>query len=514
MLPPLQGKKIVLGVTGSVAAYKAAWLASRLSQAGAEVISVLTESARRFISPLTFQSLTGKPAYTDDALWGSEGHVLHVGLGRSADLLLIAPATANTIAKLAEGIADNLLTLTALSTPAPILIAPAMDGGMFSHPATQAHLQTLRTRGVSVIGPVSGHLASGLVGSGRMVEPEEILGAVRYMLTRQKPLRGYRVLVTAGGTQEPLDPVRVLTNRSTGKQGFALAQAALDWGAEVTLISAPTCLKPPHGAEFVSVRSAEEMRDAVFRALPSVHMLFMAAAVADYRPAEVASQKIKKGEGDLSITLRRNPDILAELAERRDAFPNLRVVVGFAAESQSLLENARDKLRRKRLEMIAANDITAPAAGFGVDTNRVTLLFADGRALSLPLMSKEEVAHQIVLRSLLLLQGERIGHLANKTAWEEALGKGWYAPPSLYSQGFIHFSRLDQVARVANTLFAGRRDLLLLTAPLSELESDLRWEEADGDIFPHLYAPLRVESVAEARPYMPDESGAFPEVGW
>lgn len=510
---PLQGKKVVLGVSGSVAAYKAAWLASRLAQEGVKVTTILTRAALRFVSPLTFRSVTGGPAYTDEDLWGTDGHVLHVGIGREADLLIVAPATANTIAKLATGSASDLLSLTALSTGAPLLLAPAMDGGMFANPATQANLEVLRERGASVIGPASGHLASGLSGVGRMAEPDEILGAARYLLTREKPLKGFRVVVTAGGTREPLDPVRVLTNRSTGKQGFALAQAALDWGAEVTLISAPTCLKPPYGAQFVPVQTADEMRLAVFAALPSAHMLFMAAAVADYRASEVAEQKIKKG-ANLHLALVRTADILAEVAEHRDDFPNLRFVVGFAAESQNLLENARSKLQAKRLDMIAANDITAPASGFAADTNRVVLLFPDGRAERLPLMSKHDVAHQIVLRSVLSLQGNKIFHLVSKFAWEQAVKRGYYAPPSLDSAGFIHFSRADQVPRVADLLFAGRRDLLLLTVPLEEVYADLRWEEVGGDLFPHLYGRLRVGAVAEAAPYLPDESGHFPPLPW
>ena len=500
MLQPLAGKRIILGVSGSVAAYKAVAAASRLAQLGAEVITVLTEGATRFVTPLSFQSVTGKPAYTDADLWGQRGHVLHVGLGHTADLVLIAPATANTLAKLAHGQADNLLTLTALSTHAPLLVAPAMDGGMFEHPATQANLEALRARGVHILGPAEGHLASGLTGKGRMVEPETLVGAARYHLTRGGAFQGRRVVVTAAGTQEPIDPVRVIANRSSGKQGFALAQAALDFGAEVTLISGPTTLATPYGAQRIDTPTAADMAEAVFAALPEAEALLMAAAVADYRPASVAGQKIKKGHNALTLTLTRTTDILGALAQRRAEFPNLRLVVGFAAESQALLENARAKLQRKGLDMIAANDITAPQAGFAVDTNRVTLLYADGLVEPLPLMSKAEVAQAVVLRALVLLDGGFLVHLATAAAWQQAQESGFYRPPSLETEGFIHLSRPDQVETVRQRFYAQRQDMLRLEIPYSRVAEHIRWEAVDGDVFPHLYAPLPVEAVARVVP--------------
>ncbi len=509
MILPLQGRKVLLGVTGSVAAYKAAFLASRLRQAGAEVTVVLTPAAERFVSPLTFRSVAGGKVYTDADLWGTEGHVIHVGLARQTEVLVIAPCTAHTLAKLAQGQADNLLTVTALAASCPLVVAPAMDGGMFAHPATQANLERLRDRGVVVLGPETGHLASGLQGPGRMVEPEAILGAVRYLLTRSRPLAGRRVLVTAGGTQEPLDPVRVLTNRSTGKQGFALAQAALDWGAEVTLISGPSWLPAPHGARRVDVRTAQEMRDAVLTHLDQADVLLMSAAVADYRPAQVAQHKIKKGEGDLTLTLTRNPDILAEVAAYRREHGRPQIVVGFAAESQDLLRNAQAKLTRKALDLMVANDISAADAGFGVDTNRVTLLYRDGRQERLPRLSKAEVGQAVVVRALHLLQGGWLVHLASPNAWEEAQAAGVYCPPSLDTEGFIHLSRPDQVPGVAQQFYAGRK-LVALWIRAAAIGEALRWEEVEGDLFPHLYGPLPVEAVGHVQPYAPDEAGRFP----
>src|SRR5687768_6787232 len=277
----LSNKQIILGVTGSIAAYKAADLASKLTQAGAQVDVILTSAAEKFITPLTFQSVTGRRAYTDQDLWGKEAHVLHVGLGRAADILVIAPCTANTIAKLAHGQSDSLLAVTALATHAPLLIAPAMDGGMYDHPATQENIETLKTRGSSFIGPAEGHLASGLSGVGRILETAEIIGHIRVVLGRNGPLAGKKIVVTAGGTQEPLDPVRVLTNRSSGKQGYALAQAALEMGAKVTLITTPTALTPPVGVQITPVETAKQMLDAVLVASVKSDALIMAAAVAD-----------------------------------------------------------------------------------------------------------------------------------------------------------------------------------------------------------------------------------------
>jgi phosphopantothenoylcysteine decarboxylase/phosphopantothenate--cysteine ligase len=403
MITPLSGKTILLGVTGSIAAYKAADLSSKLTQAGALVDVLLTQAALNFVTPLTFQSVTGRRAYTDADLWGNQGHVQHIGLGKAADLLVIAPVTANTLARLAHGIADNLLSITALAATCPVLLAPAMDGGMFAHPATQANLDILRQRGAIVVGPAEGHLASGMVGTGRMVEPVELFGHIRLALARSGEWQGRKILVTAGGTQEPIDPVRAITNRSSGKQGFALAQAALDLGAQVTLIAAPTHLPTPSGARRVNVQTADEMLIAVLDALPGCDVLIMAAAVADFRPQSQADHKIKKESGLPEIQLTHTPDILKAVARHKEELGWPRLMVGFAAESQQLLENARSKLRSKKLDLIVANDISAADAGFAVDTNRVTLLFADGKTETLPLMSKVEVSQMIFQRLLTLL---------------------------------------------------------------------------------------------------------------
>src|SRR5512133_463431 len=299
----LSGKRIILGVTGSIAAYKAADLASKLTQSGAQVDVILTSAAEKFITPLTFQSVTGRRAFVDSDLWGNEAHVLHVGLGHTVDLLIIAPCTANTMAKLAHGQADTLLTVTALAANCPMLIAPAMDGGMFDHPATQENLDTLKKRGAIIVGPAEGHLASGLSGTGRMLEPMDILGHARLALGQTGALAAKKVVVTAGGTQEPLDPVRVLTNRSSGKQGYALAQTALDMGAQVTLITTPTALTPPTGARLVTVATAKQMLEAVLKGSAESDVLVMAAAVADFRPKNVARNKLKKADGIPQIEL-------------------------------------------------------------------------------------------------------------------------------------------------------------------------------------------------------------------
>lgn len=403
MITPLHNKRVILGVTGSIAAYKAVDLASKITQVGGLVDVILTQSATKFVSPLTFQSVTGRIAYTDSDLWGSQGHVLHVGLARELSLLLIAPITANTIAKLAHGISDNLLTVTTLASRCPLLLAPAMDGGMFTNPATQENLETLQQREAIVIGPVEGHLASGLTGIGRMVEPLELLGQVRYTLSRTSPLRDRRFIITAGGTQEALDPIRVITNRSSGKQGFALAQMALDKGAEVILISAPTHLPTPVGAQRVDIQSAEEMHTAVLEALPDSSALIMAAAVADFRPISPFSQKIKKEKGVPKISLEPTQDILESVAKQKSTYGYPEITVGFAAESQNLLRNARQKLEAKGLDLIVANDITTSDSGFAVDTNRVTILDAGGGEEVLPLMTKEEVAQSIIERVIGLL---------------------------------------------------------------------------------------------------------------
>lgn len=412
MVSVIKERHILLGVTGSIAAYKAVDLASRLTQAGAQVDVLLTQAAMEFIAPLTFQSLTSRPAYVNADLWANEGHVLHIGLGKSADLMLIAPATANTLAKLAHGLADNLLTLTALAADCPLVIAPAMDGGMFAHPATQANLDLLRQRGVTVVGPVEGHLASGATGVGRMVEPQELLGHVRFELSRRGSLNGRKIVVTAGGTQEPIDPVRIIANRSSGKQGFALAQAALDLGANVILVSGPVNLTTPVGVQRVDVRTAQEMLDAVEAAMPGTDVLIMAAAVADFKPVRLEVEKIKKGSGFSEIELEPTPDVLSAVAQYRSEQGWPRFTVGFAAESGHLLEHARGKLEAKNLDMIVANDINAVDAGFGVDTNRVMILYPDGRTEHLPLMKKSQVAEVVLDRVMeFILTDESLGSL-------------------------------------------------------------------------------------------------------
>ena len=401
-MPNLTNKQILLGVTGSIASYKAADLASKLTQAGAKVDVILTNAAQKFITPLTFQSVTGRKAYTDKDLWGDQGHVLHVQLGKGADLIVIAPCTANTMAKLAHGFSDDLLTVTYLASTADVLIAPAMDGGMFDNPATQQNLSTLLSRGVMVAGPATGHLASGISGKGRMLEPIEILGHIRIALGKHGKLKNKKVVVTAGGTQEAIDPVRIITNHSSGKQGYALAQAAIDAGADVTLITTPTALTPPVGAKVLNVKSVQDMLDALLK--ESADALIMTAAVADFKPKHVAKDKIKKRDGIPQIELEVAPDILKTVSGSPVGKKRFKVVVGFAAESQDLLENASDKLKSKGLDFIAANDISSKDAGFGVDTNRITLLFANGNKESLPLMSKTEAAEKIIEHIARLLE--------------------------------------------------------------------------------------------------------------
>ena len=401
-----QNKRIVLGICGGIAAYKVAELASKLAQAGALVDCILTGSATQFVTPLTFASLTGHKAYTDADLWDASAHVPHVSLGTQADLVVIAPATANTLAKLAQGLADNLLTVTALAARNPVLVVPAMDAGMFEHPATQSNLVTLRERGVIIVGPERGRMASGLIGLGRMTEPADILGHIRLTLGRNGSLAGRHIVVTAGGTLEPLDPVRYVGNRSSGRQGFALAQAALDRGAAVTLIAGATAnLSTPIGATRVDVMTAEQMQQAVLQACRDADALAMAAAVADFRSLQVAEQKIKKtaDTNSLTLTLERTPDILAAVHAARPSLPHLQAVVGFAAETQDLIANAQVKLTAKGLDLIVANDVSALGAGFVVDTNRVTIIDRGGRVEALPLMSKVTVAEAVMDRVAALL---------------------------------------------------------------------------------------------------------------
>ncbi len=396
-----EDKRIILGVCGSIAVYKAVDLASKLRQAGAQLDIIMTEAAQRFVSPLSFQAVSGGPVYSDmwraEASGGLPSHIAHIALAEAADLLVIAPATANTLAKLAGGFADDLLSVTALAANCKLLIAPAMDGGMLEHPATQANLETLRRRGAHIIEPESGRLASGLIGSGRLPETPTLLGHIRRVMGLDGELSGHKLVVTAGGTREALDPVRYLSNRSSGKQGFAIAQAAIDAGAEVVLISAAD-LPPPVGASLARVDSAESMRAAVLEHISQSSALIMAAAVADYRPRDVAKQKIKKSDASLSLPLERSPDILMVVKAQREQTGYPMIAVGFAAESENLVENASGKLRKKGLDLLVANDISASDAGFAVDTNRVVVLDMDGGLHRIDLTSKAAIGAYIIER--------------------------------------------------------------------------------------------------------------------
>lgn len=401
----LENKRIILGVTGSIAAYKTVTLASSLTKAGALVDVILTDAASKLVSPITFSSVTGRKAYVDDDLWKVDDHVLHIELGENNDALLIAPATANTIAKMAHGMADNLLTLTALASRTAPLIALAMDGGMYSHPATQENLEILEKREVEIWGPAAGHLASGLSGKGRMLEPDQLLGHLRCWLGRNGILKGKKVVITAGGTQEPIDPVRVIGNKSSGKQGFAIAQAALDQGAEVILISAPVTLAEPIGVSLIPVKTANEMAEAVFSESSDADLLIMAAAVADYKPTRNAEHKIKKDQGGLDVIhLERTVDILKKVAsirEKKKIGPA--VVIGFAAETENLLENAKSKLEIKKLDLIAANDVSRQDRGIGSDKNQVILIWKDGQTRELPVMEKSDISDELIQEAAKLL---------------------------------------------------------------------------------------------------------------
>jgi phosphopantothenoylcysteine decarboxylase / phosphopantothenate---cysteine ligase len=392
----LTDRHIVLGVCGSIACYKAADLASKLVQSGARVDVILTSAASEFISPLTFRSLTGRPVFTDMFEPVTDLAEEHVEVARRADLVLIAPATATTIARLAHGLADDFLSLTVLATKAPVLVAPAMDSQMWEAAATQANVATLKERGATFVGPASGRLASGRMGEGRFVDTETLIGAVKAEIAKQGDLVGKRVVVTAGGTREPIDPVRFISNYSSGKMGFALAEAARDRGAQVVLVSTTTALSPPYSAKLVQAETVSELRAAVLSACERADVLIMAAAVSDFRPASRGEQKIKKGEGGLTLDLVKNEDFLLEL-------PDTFVKVGFAAETEALLENAKKKLVEKRLDLICANDVSATDAGFAVDTNRVTILDRHGGVEEVPLMTKYEVAHRILDRVAALL---------------------------------------------------------------------------------------------------------------
>ncbi|MGE0599646.1 MAG: bifunctional phosphopantothenoylcysteine decarboxylase/phosphopantothenate--cysteine ligase CoaBC [Dehalococcoidia bacterium] len=388
---PLSGKHVVLGVTGSISAYKAADTASKLRQAGATIEVIMTPAATQFVAPLTFQSLTGRPVVVD--MFTAAEAEAHVEVSRRADALVIAPATADCMANLAHGQTPDMVTLTALATTAPILVAPAMDSQMWEHPATQENLVTLRNRGVEVVGPNEGRLASGRMGFGRLAEPVEIVGALRALLGRRGgDLAGRHVVVSAGGTQEAIDPVRFIGNRSTGKMGFAIAEAARDRGADVTLVTGPVSLDTPYGIHRIDVRTVAEMLVALEQATADSDAIIMSAAPADYRAANPSEHKMKKtAEDGLNVELTKNPDIIATL-------PHGGVRVGFAAETVNVAEYAKAKLPAKRLDFIVANDVGATGSGFGTDTNQVTIYHDDGRAEELPLMSKYAVAMAILDR--------------------------------------------------------------------------------------------------------------------
>ncbi len=387
----LADKTIVLGITGSIAAYKAADIASKLTQAGAKVEVVMTDSATKFVAPLTLRSITGRPVITDMFEPAAEFKIGHIALAEAADVVVIAPATANTIAKLAAGIADDMLTCVVLATKAPIILAPAMNVNMFENSITQDNLAKLKARGFTIVDPASGRLTSGKIGLGRLADIDKIIGIIKQVLGRSGDLAGKRLVVTAGGTQEPIDPARHIGNRSSGKMGYAMAEAARDRGARVTLITAPTSLLEPIGMEVVHIETAAQMKEAVARAVAQADALIMAAAVADYQPKAVAKAKIKKESPSLTLELIRTPDILTEV---KGDF----LKVGFAAESQDIVANARQKLEKKKLDLIVANDITDKESAFGADTNKVTLIDRDGKVDSLPLLTKREVADKILDR--------------------------------------------------------------------------------------------------------------------
>ncbi|MFS8640067.1 MAG: bifunctional phosphopantothenoylcysteine decarboxylase/phosphopantothenate--cysteine ligase CoaBC [Symbiobacteriaceae bacterium] len=405
----LQGKTVLLGVSGGIAAYKAAEICSRLVKLGADVHVLMTEAATRLVAPLTFQALSGNPVKVD--LMGEQvhGHVDHVTLTHKADLLIIAPATANTIARLAGGHAGDWITVTALGVRCPVLVAPSMEAEMYANPLTQRNLRILAELGWEIMEPEEGRLASGLVGKGRLPEPAKIVERAVALLQKWEgrkarlggDLAGRRVLVTAGATREPFDPVRFIGNRSTGRMGYAIAEAARDRGAEVVLVSGPTHLEPPAGVRRVAVETCVEMLEACLSEFPRADITVAAAAPADYRPASVAGSKIKKTRDELTITLVKNPDIIAELGRRKR--PG-QVTVAFAAETEDLIANARRKLVEKNADFVVANDVTAEGAGFGTETNRVVFVTAGG-AEELPLLTKREVADRILDRAVALLQG-------------------------------------------------------------------------------------------------------------
>ena len=393
----LKDKKIILGVTGGIAAYKAVEIASRLKKAGAVVRVVMTEEAKKFVTELTFREITGQPVTSD--MWAEIQHysVAHISLAEWADMVLIAPATANILAKADIGIADDFLSTMLLATKAIVVYSPAMNTNMFNHPATQGHIASLKSKGSRIIEPASGVLACGAVGAGRLPEPVEVVAEVERIFAVKQSLVGKKVLVTAGGTIEPLDPIRFIANHSSGRQGYAIAAEAVARGAQVVLVSGQAAVEPPAGlAKFVKIDTTHQMREAVLADFDDADIIIKAAAVADYRPKTVAENKIKKTDDDFIIELERNPDILKELGGLKK--PN-QFLVGFAAETQNLLQYAQSKLEKKNLDLIVANDVSKPGAGFQGDTNIIKILSRDGSIEELPLMTKRELSAIIMDRA-------------------------------------------------------------------------------------------------------------------
>lgn len=397
----LTNKIIILGVTGGIAAYKAADLASKLTQAGANVKVVMTWEATEFVSPMTFEALTGNPVVTEMFGPNASSGITHITLADAADVIVIAPATANIIAKIASGIADDMLTCVVLATRAPVVIAPAMHNNMYTNPVTQENIQKLKKRGYHIIPAAHGRLASGDIGYGRLPDVGEIMGHIQTVLGKKGDFTGKRIVVTAGGTQEAIDPIRFIANRSSGKMGYAVAEAARDRGAQVTLITAPTSLPDPIGVETVKIKSIVEMRDAVVKAVRKTDVLIMSAAGADFIPKTTATQKIKKSDAGLTLELVKAPDILTEIKDGKF------IKVGFKAETQNLVDSAKEKLYKTNLDLIVANDVTKEGSGFGTDTNEVTIINKKGEPEHLPLMLKREVADKILDRVVKLMRKKK-----------------------------------------------------------------------------------------------------------
>lgn len=388
----LKDKLVVLGVTGSIAVYKAVEICRLLIKRGARVRVIMTEAAEAFVTPLTFETITGGPAGTKMFEQVRSWDIQHISWAQEADLFLVAPATANVIGKVNQGIADDLLTTSLMAAISPVVFAPAMNKEMYNNPIYQDNMARLKDRGYFFIEPGTGYLACGDEGKGRLAEPEEIVEYLEEEFTIEKDYAGRSFLITAGPTREPLDPIRFFSNFSSGKMGFALAEAARQRGGEVTLISGPTHLKPPRGVDFISVNTALEMEEAVKREFPRKDIVIKAAAVADYRPASFFREKIKKDGDSLNLEFKPNPDILKELGKLKEN----QFLVGFAAETENLIENAREKIKKKNLDLIVANDLTVPGAGFEVDTNLVKVINREGETRELPLMAKKDLAHKIL----------------------------------------------------------------------------------------------------------------------